>query len=705
MAVQQPGNRAAGAPARTSRVLLAALLLVMAVLAVYGRVLSAGFQFVNFDDDDYVVQNPGVRGGLSAEGLRWALTTTQAFNWHPLTWLSLQLDASLWGLDPRGYHLTNLLLHAANTLLLFVLLWRMTGALWRSFFLAALFGVHPLHVESVAWVAERKDVLSTFFWMLTTSAYVTYVRRPGLLRYLLVVLWFSLGLMAKPMLVTLPATLLLLDYWPLGRFAASAGGARKSLVGKLIAEKLPLFALAAASSVITVISQQGVVKQLVHFPLHVRIMNALVAYVTYLAKTFWPTRLGCLYPHPGDQLPPIEVALAALVLLGVTAAALALARQRPYIVVGWFWYLGTLVPVIGLVQVGVQAMADRYTYVPLIGIFVILAWGLPDLLGAHWSRLVPSLGAAALVAYAVLAFAQVGTWRNSRTLWQQALAVTSDNPVAHYHLALALSGQPGESGAVIRHYEAAVRLFPSYAPAHNNLGRALLGIGQIDRALKEIEEATRLAPGNANAFYNLGVAWDAKGDTERALRAYDETLRIDPSYGNAWNNRGVLLERKGDLAGALDSFRQAVQLRADAVPYLRNLAYLLYESGRTAEADALYRELLQGDTGWPAALAREAWSLATHPDPRARNAALAVRGARQACQATRFQDFHLLDILAAAYAAAGRFDGAVATARKALELSNQQGNAQAAAAIQQRLALYEKHEPYHSPPPANRGRP
>ncbi|MBW1896674.1 MAG: glycosyltransferase family 39 protein, partial [Deltaproteobacteria bacterium] len=445
--------------------------LTLLTFLVFWQVTS--HEFVIFDDEVYVTQNDEVQKGLSWDGVAWAFTTTHANFWHPLTWLSHMLDCRLFGLNPAGHHLTSLLLHIANTLLLFLVFHRMTGALWPSAFVAALFACHPLHVESVAWVSERKDVLSTLFWMLTLGAYVRYVEHPRGRAYLLAVVFFSLGLMAKPMLVTLPFVLLLLDYWPLDRLdfgqqshrpgdQAGHPGYPKSSFFHLLLEKVPFLVLSAVSCIVAYTAQAhgGAIKSSGVFSIDVRIANALISYVSYLEKTFWPHHLAVFYPHPGTW-PVWQIAGAGLLLVSISALVLLGMRKKPYLTLGWFWYLGTLVPVIGLVQVGIHAMADRYTYVPLIGVFIMIAWGLQDI-AKRWrpQRVVLGLSAAAVIcAFTISSARQLNHWQNSSTLFQHALNVTEDNYGAHNNLGLALA-QRGKLDEAIDHYLRALEIKP-----------------------------------------------------------------------------------------------------------------------------------------------------------------------------------------------------------------------------------------------------
>jgi Flp pilus assembly protein TadD len=503
--------------------------------------------------------------------------------------MSYLADRQLYGLDALGYHITNLLLHILNTLLLFLVLSRMTGLAWRSSFVAALFAIHPLHVESVAWIAERKDVLSTLFWMLSMWAYVRYAEHPGLKRYLPVVLFLALGLMSKPMLVTLPLMLLLLDYWPLGRYASlrsnEVGAA--AAVWRLVWEKAPLFALAAASSVLTFFVQQtgGAVSSSEALPFGVRVANALVAYVSYIGKTIWPQGLAALYPHPRTTLPTWEVVLSGLLLIWVSAVAVRAARKHPYAAVGWLWYVVTLVPVIGLVQIGSHAMADRFTYVPLVGIFVMAAWGAPDLVGrlakgaglrqdAHRRASVAPLAVGVILALTVCTFIQVGYWRDGVALWTHAVEVTRNNASAHCSLGDALRKQGNIEEATIHLYQA-VQIDPNDADARNNLASALFEQGRDGEAIAEYYEVLRFKPHNADVQTNLGTALLRQGRFDEALPHLTEALRISPEHPGAHNSLGVLLAQQGKLDQAIAHFSEAVRIDPGREDYRKNLASAL----------------------------------------------------------------------------------------------------------------------------------
>jgi Flp pilus assembly protein TadD len=620
---------------------LVCLLLLLATLTVYWQV--GNYEFVNYDDDKYVTENHHLHKGLTRESVIWTFTATEAANWHPLTWLSHLVDFQLYGLNPPGHHLTNVCFHLVNTLLLFLVLKWMTGTLWRSGFVAALFALHPLHVESVAWVAERKDVLSTLFWMLTLWAYLGYVKRPKGKRYLLIVLPFALGLMAKPMLVTLPFVLLLLDYWPLERIWPGQSGVghpgenHPSLVAekvrtkvfRLLVEKSPLFALAAVSSLVTFVVQQGgkAVGTLENFPFNLRMANALLSYVNYIIKMIWPQNLAVFYPHPGQSLPMWQAALAGLLLLVISFAVIRVGRRYPYLLVGWLWYLGTLIPVIGLVQVGGQAMADRYTYVPLIGLFIMVAWGAPDLVRSwRYGKFSLALaGVSLLVALMVCASLQVKHWKNSLTLFEHALRVTENNYLAHLNFGAALAdqgnleeaithyrrslqiapnyakahnnlglalAQQGKNHEATAHYLTALQLNPDYASAHNNLGVVLTRTGEFDQAIAHYYQALNLQPLWGEVYNNLGNAFLTQGKFDQAIFYYSETLRLNPGFGDGHNNLAIALTNRGRFQEALEHYYAALKLKPNSAETHNNLAVALLNLGKVQAATAHYRKAI-----------------------------------------------------------------------------------------------------------------
>jgi tetratricopeptide (TPR) repeat protein len=579
-------RRASRRNGQSGRLAAIAAALVLLTVAAYGGVLRSAF--VNYDDDVYVTGNAEVLRGLDGASIVWAATATHASNWHPVTWLSHMLDVELFGLDSGKHHATSLLLHAANVVLLFLLFVRMTGAVWRSALVAALFAVHPLHVESVAWIAERKDVLSTFLWLLTSAAWLRYLAAPAASRYVVVLAAFALGLMAKPMLVTLPFTLLLLDAWPLRR--------RERGWRALLVEKAPLFAMAALSCVATLVAQRrgGAVQALADFTFAERLANALTSYVAYLGRAAWPSSLAVFYPHGHEHLLAWSVAWAALLLAAGTAAALSRAKRAPYLAFGWLWYVGTLVPVIGLVQVGGQGMADRYTYVPLIGVFVAVAWGLAEAVGesAARRRVAVVAAIAAVGALALVTRAQVGTWRDSTALFERALSVTTGNWLAENNLGRALS-DAGRVDDAIAHFERALRIAPDYVGAHLNLGNALVSTGRVDEGIDRYRRALALRPDFAEARGNLGAALLARGEAGQAVAEYEQAVRASPGSLKLANGLGVALARAGRFEEAVAAYRRALQLDPQSSDALNNLGLALARMSRSDEAIATFREAIR----------------------------------------------------------------------------------------------------------------
>jgi tetratricopeptide (TPR) repeat protein len=521
---------------------------VLAVLAAFLPILDNGF-IALFDDNVYVTENPRVLEGLGARGVAWAFTTFHAANWHPLTWLSHMLDVSLFGVDAGRHHAVNLLLHAVNTVLLFAALGRLTGAVWPSAFVAAVFGVHPLHVESVAWIAERKDLLSTLFWALALLAYAGWQRRRSALGYATLLAAYAAGLMAKPMLVSLPVLLLVLDYWPLGRLRPLRGERRHDAApsapaawAPLVREKLPLFALAAFSGVLTLLAQSrgGSVGTLGQIPLLLRLGNALKAWSAYVLETAWPSGLAAYYPHPLENLRAGEVLLAAVFLAGATAAVLRRGRTHPQLLAGWAWFLVTLLPVIGLVQAGSQGMADRYMYVPLAGLSMMAAWGAATLPAHRW----PASAALALALAPLLLITrlQVGVWKDSDTVFRHAAEATVGNWLAHYNLGVS-AAQRGRPGEAIEQYRQAIVFRPSMAGARINLGALLAEQGRIAEAVEQYSEALRYDPSNVAAHVNLGIDLTDLGRYDEAVLHYQEALRLEPGHAQARANLAWLLAR------------------------------------------------------------------------------------------------------------------------------------------------------------------
>ncbi|MGD0744055.1 MAG: tetratricopeptide repeat protein [Verrucomicrobiota bacterium] len=645
------------------------LFLAAIIWLVFGQTLRDEFVY---DDEDYVWGNPEVARGLTFQGIVWAFTHVHASNWHPLTWMSHMLDCQLYGLNPGGqlnpggHHLTNVLFHTATAILLFLVLRRMTGFLWRSAFVAAVFAIHPLRVESVAWVSERKDVLSGVFFMLTLWAYMRYAQRrskvePSSLRfaapgsresgagggslaldprlwtfdYGLVLLFFALGLMSKPMLVTLPCVLLLLDYWPLHRVPADAATqpvfrlAGRLVPRRLVFEKLPLFGLAAASCAVTLFAQAGAIQPYRNMPHSLSVGNALNSYVTYVEQMFWPSGLAVLYPFRVDGVEVAGVALSLVVLAGISTIIFVLRRRR-YLPVGWLWYLGMLVPVIGLIQVGGQARADRYTYLPQIGLYVLLTWAAADLCAGWRHRRVVSGGGATIVLLALIfcARAQAAYWRNSESLWTHTLACTSDNFTAHY-----------------------------------NLGNTLIKKGKVNEAMAHYQMALQIKPDSVEALDGLGTALFQKGKVGEAISYYQRALEIEPDHVVAHVSLGNALFRKGNVAEAIAHYQRALQIKPDHVETQNNLALVL----------------------------------ATCPQASLRNGKQAVALAQRANQLTGDANPAMLGTLAAAYAEVGRFPEAVETAQRALQLAESQSNAKVADALRSQLKFYQAGLPFHYP--------
>jgi len=556
--------------------ILICFFLILITFCVYSQVKDHAF--IDYDDDSYVTENSNVKKGLAKESVIWAFKSTFVSNWHPLTWLSHMLDVQLFGMNSGAHHIINVLFHILNTLLLFLVFRRMTGEIWKSCFVAAFFAFHPLHVESVAWVAERKDVLSTFFWMLTMCCYAIYTERSRRSLYLLSLLFFMLGLMSKPMLVTLPFVLLLLDYWPLRRFQfryqdGSKNTHKKSIIISLIREKIPFFILSAASCVITFIVQKkgGAIGSLDVFTLKARIANTIVSYAGYIGKMFWPVKLSVFYPHP-DVLLVWKVSGACFLLVSISFLTIKYSRKYPWLAVGWLWYLGTLVPVIGFIQIGTQAMADRYTYIPLIGLFIIIAWGFPEVL-SKWRykgiKFFP-IAATVLSILVVATWFQVRYWKDSITLFEHALEVTENNYVVHNNLGFALKRE-GRVTEAVENYLAALRINPDFEMAHLNIGVILSGRGDNEAAIKHYKEALRIEPDFISAYINLGNARLRQGRIADAISHYSEALRLDLDSEQAYNGLGVVMIRTGRIEKAIEFFEKALQLKPDYKEAQNNL--------------------------------------------------------------------------------------------------------------------------------------
>jgi protein O-mannosyl-transferase len=595
---------------------LMAVFLVLVTMAVYWSATRG--DFVTYDDYMYVLDNTHVTSGLTLENVRWAFRSDYAANWHPLTWLSHMLDCQMFGLKPWGHHLSSVLLHGLNAGLVFVLLHLLTGAPWRSLLVAALFALHPLRVESVAWVSERKDVLSSFFGLLALIAYARYAQRrmqnaasgsqqpeargprslsqlPTSLFYLLSFCFFALGLMSKPMLVTWPLVMLLLDYWPLRRYERSTLNAQRSTLLSLVWEKIPFFVLVALMSAVTFVVQKqgGAMTGVTSLPLGARLGNALISYCRYLGKLFRPVDLVACYWHPG-QWPLGKVLLAGGVILGISVLVWMQRRRYPYLLMGWFWFLGMLVPVIGLVQVGEQAMADRYTYLSSLGVLILAVWGVCELTRG-WRYHVIALSVAsggAIVLCLALTRQQIGYWKDGVALFGHALEVAKDNQIAHAAFGDAL-GRKGQMDEAIGQYQEALRLEPGYALAHNNLGIALNLKGQMDEAIRQFQEAIRLKPDYAEAYYSLGATLINKGQIDEAILQFQDAIRLKPSHAEARNNLGVVLGRRGRFDEAIRQLQEAVRLRPEDARFHSNLGNALAMKGQINDAIRQYQQAVR----------------------------------------------------------------------------------------------------------------
>jgi len=740
------------------RTSLVCLTLGLTTLALFAPVL--GHDFLSYDDQVYVTENAHVRAGLTWDGLLWAFQGSHASNWHPLTWLSHMLDCQLYGLNPLGHHLTNVLLHAANSMLLFLVLYRMTGAVWRSASVAALFAWHPLHVESVAWVAERKDVLSAFFWLLTMLAYARYAQESKVqspkskVFYGLALLCFALGLMAKPMVVTLPFVLLLLDFWPLRRVSDFKG------LSRLLLEKVPLFILAAITCALTIWAQgqANAIVPTAGLPISRRIPHAIVSYLHYIVATLWPRHLAVFYPYEGAA-PPTQLIFTAVLLLLITVLVLRFARWQFFLATGWFWFLGTLVPVIGLVQVGDQAWADRYMYLPSIGLFVLIVWSAVDFVGNR--KVIGVLAGAVALALAWATALQLGHWKNTRTLFEHTAQVTRNNYMAITMLG-SLFAKDNQFDRAIQCFDTALRYKPGYPEAHFFRGNVLDQQGKLDEAIgeyrqavwfKPVQEQARillgvalgkqqkyaeamteyqaalaLNPDSAVAHNNLARLLHTQGRLDEAIQHYSAALKLDPDLAQAHNNLGILLLQKGRLAESTAQLREALRLSPGNLETQLNLAQALNQQGegkeaaellavvvraapndaqvhyqlglaleqmqKTREAMGRYAQALLLQPDFAEVLNHLAWILATDPRPEFRNGVEAVRMAGRSCELTEQKQALPLLTLAAAYAEAGRFPEAVATAQQARTLAAGAQQKELTAKCEDVLKTLQSNAPY-----------
>jgi Flp pilus assembly protein TadD len=581
--------------------------LTLSTLLVFCQVRN--FDFVNCDDDKYIYENPQVLSGLNHDGIFWAFTTCFFGYWQPLTWLSLMVDCQLFGPDPGRIHIVNAFLHLANTLLLFVVLKKMTGSLWPSAFVAAAFALHPMHVESVAWIAERKDVLSTFFLLLTLAAYTGYTKSPTVYRYMASLVLFAFGLMAKPILVTLPFLLLLFDYWPLNRLMAqtapilgsregkSAPAMHKQSTRRCLIEKIPFLVLSVVSSVITFLTQKagGIIFDTKTIPLTNRVGNAFSSYARYIGKLFWPQNLAVFYPFDVNSFAFWQVAMCVLLLLVISIFVIRFGRNQKYLPVGWFWFVGTLVPVIGIVKFTGPSYADRFTYIPYIGLFIIIAWGLSELL-SKWPYRKIALGITAamvLTAMGICTYRQVSYWNNSFTLFSHAIEVTQNNYIAHNDLGVAYLSL-GRYQDALESCKQAIRIEPDYADAHNNLGNVYLSLGRWQYAIEAYKQAIKIKPDYADAHNNLGNAYLSLGRYQDALEAYKQAIKIKPDFAGAHYNLGVAYLSLGRYQDAIEAYKQAIKIEpyyADAHNNLGNAYLMTGDKGSALEECKILKTL------------------------------------------------------------------------------------------------------------------
>ncbi len=700
------------------------LALAAITLAVFGQ--TVGQQFVNFDDGDYVFNNPVVAQGLTFRGFVWAFTQIHCANWHPLTWFSHMLDCQLYGLHPGGHHLTNVLLHIATVIALFLVLRRMTGALWRSAFVAAVFAIHPLRAESVAWISERKDVLSGLFFMLTLWAYVRYeevqspeskvqcpksnaqspessetlhaprctlnaprlpLHAPGF--YALSLFFFACGLMSKPMVVTLPFVLLLLDYWPLRRLEPKTQDSRLKTFLPLLLEKLPFLALSAISCLLTLLAQSKAMRSFESFPLLARIDAALLSCKVYLVQMIYPAGLAAFYPFP-PHASARDAAMAGILLVVISAIAWGVRRPRPWLLMGWLWYLVMLLPVLGLVQVGGQAHADRYTYLPQIGLYLAVTW-LAAELAAKWQAPRIALGglmAGVIAVLMVCAWNQTAYWKNSETLWSHALACNSENSLARVNLGHEFF-EHGRLDEAISLYQKGLETQPNNRQFHNNLANALREKGRLDEAILHYERAAQIEPGSAEAQFNLGKALGLKGKREEAIARYAIALQIDPGFLPARMSLGNALLQQGKATLAATHFQRLLEIHPNDAALHLNLGLCFFQMGKMEAAQSQYEKALEIAPGDPGTLNNLAWLLAAGPVASLRDGDRAVQLALQANALSGGDKPLILRTLAAALAEAGRFPEAVETAQRAASLAEAQSIPDLARQIQFELKFYQ----------------
>ncbi len=676
--------------------ILICLALVAATIVAYEPIRHNGF--VSYDDKDYVAANPNVTGGITRDSVVWAFTKSHARNWHPLTWLSHMLDVQLFGLNRLGHHLVSVSLHIVNSLLVFWILANITGLFWPSAFVAAVFALHPLQVDSVAWAAERKTVLSGLFWFLTIAVYIWYTRKPGIWRYMAVFVIYGLCIMTKPVVITLPLVLLLLDYWPLERIGGRRtedGGRPNTTVGQLITEKIPLFAISAILIVITLISQsdeKGMLPTLDMLPLGSRIANVFVAYIRYIGKSIWPGGLAVFYPYQLINPVSVKAIVCFLLFILITALSIYAGRRRKYLVVGWLWFVVSLVPMIGLVQAGAQSMANRYMYLSMLGLLIIVAWSVKDFVGKRPGRRAVTAVSAIMVLSAaiIVTRTQIGHWKSELTLFEYALKVTKNNAIAENNYAGALFREGRLREAKI-HYENAVRIDPKYSfKACNNLGYIFLQEGKPDESASCFSELLKQEPDLPNAIFGLAMALSMQGKYDEAIKYFKKVMELDPEFPNIRAKMGtaLLMAKRPDEAVAC--LNEALKDSDDKMEVYVNLAIAYSQLGDFKQSIQNRNKAAALQSNNPEVLNNLAWLLATAGDISKQDADKAVIFAERACKLTGNKNLGFLDTLAAAYAAAGKFDEARATAEKAIKDAKTAGREELVREIEGRLQLYQK---------------
>ena len=675
--------------------------LIVATLIAYEPIRHNGF--VNYDDNSYILDNAQVKSGITWESLGQAFTKPHFYMWHPLTTLSHMLDYQLFGLNPSGHHLISVAIHIVNALLLFWILKNITGAIWPSAFVAAVFALHPLQVESVAWAAERKTVLSGLFWLLTMAAYVRYTRQPGFLRYLLVLLVFGLCIMTKPVVVILPFAMLLLDYWPLERIRWGQKGktakttSNQKSAGWLIAEKAPLLAMSAILGVLTVIAQQsgGAVSTLDKVPLDHRIGNAFISYVKYIGKLVWPSDMAVFYPPSHSNLLNATMLICAFIFIVISAISIYTGRRRKYIAVGWLWFAGTLVPMIGLVQVGDQAMANRYMYLPMLGLLIIIALAGKELIAKHprLKTVAAIMGVISLSCLLVLTRMQVRHWQNSVTLFEYALSVTEDNAITENSYACALFNEDRLSEAE-QHFGNALRINPAFDTALIHLARIYLKEGRYNDAISIYGELINRNYKTAELYYNLAMAFGIQEKYNDSIKYFSKSLELNPDDPDTHNKMGSILLAAGKIDDSIGQFNESLRIKADQSAVYENLGTAYNQLGKYELAIQNWTRAIELNPGNIDALDKAGWFLAACGEKSVENANQAIAYAKRACELTKYAVPEFLDTLGVACAASGKFADAKAAAEKALNLARKTGKESLAGEIEKRIKLYEAGQPY-----------